>query len=322
MYIECSVVYFFLFSRPHISGSVSVDVCSMNQYDIMLRAVLNLPLPEKSEELRYRGNTYCGVIPLKQTVESSTSFELEMLNKSLSVPNCFGHWYGVSDGIIGQVLGHITVIADDTSQLIEEVLKLGLESVESAEFSSGKSAGSIVAIVANSVEDLAAVRGAVKTFQEFEIAYDVCIASAQLTPSRVYAFTESVPTKGYVAIIAASRGEPHLATMITSMTTVPVIAHVIPDFPPLVDDTRGHITSRGEGCFGRIVSGDGLEPALLAIRVAASSGGSRSIPSNEICSRLQNKLLQRNMDVEGRILKDALRLESIGFDQFIKESKK
>lgn len=288
----------------------------MSQYDAMLRLVLGLPLPKRSEDLRYRGRICCGVVPLKQKIIGDVSSELTMINKSLALPSSFGHWYGVSDGIEGQVLGHITIVADDSSQLLEEVSALGVDSAVSAEVGVERSVGRVVAIVANSREDLNAIGRAVKVFEEFEITYDVCIASAQLTPSRVYAFSESVPENGYVAIIATSRGEPHLATMIASMTTVPVIAHIIPD-----NETRTSVTARGEGCVGRVVSADGLEPAMLAIRIAASSRGSKRALNNEACSKLHGKLLQRNADVEANILKDALRLESVGFEQFMNENK-
>ena len=56
-----------------------------------------------------------------------------------------------------------------------------------------------------------------------KIKYQVLIVSAHRTPKRMFQFAESAEKNGFGVIIAGAGGAAHLAGMIASLTTLPVL---------------------------------------------------------------------------------------------------
>jgi len=80
-----------------------------------------------------------------------------------------------------------------------------------------------VAIVMGSDSDLPTMKRAVDILKEFKISYEVKILSAHRTPKETKEFAQSAIDKGFGAIIAGAGGAAHLAGVIASFTTLPVI---------------------------------------------------------------------------------------------------
>ena len=53
--------------------------------------------------------------------------------------------------------------------------------------------------------------------------YQVLIVSAHRTPKRMFKFAESAEKNGFAVIIAGAGGAAHLAGMVASLTTLPVL---------------------------------------------------------------------------------------------------
>jgi 5-(carboxyamino)imidazole ribonucleotide mutase len=80
-----------------------------------------------------------------------------------------------------------------------------------------------VSIVMGSKSDLPVMQEASKILDYFGIANDVSIMSAHRTPKRAAEFSESAVDNGTKVIIAGAGGAAHLAGVIASLTTLPVI---------------------------------------------------------------------------------------------------
>jgi len=80
-----------------------------------------------------------------------------------------------------------------------------------------------VSIVMGSKSDLPVMKEASKILDYFGIENDVSIMSAHRTPKRAAEFSESAVDNGTKVIIAGAGGAAHLAGVMASLTTLPVI---------------------------------------------------------------------------------------------------
>lgn len=90
-----------------------------------------------------------------------------------------------------------------------------------------------VLILMGSDSDLPAMQRAADALDEMEIGYDMHVASAHRSPERVAKLTKQARQQGYGVIVAGAGMAAHLAGVIASHTTLPVIG------VPLVAGTLG-----------------------------------------------------------------------------------
>ena len=67
------------------------------------------------------------------------------------------------------------------------------------------------------------MKSAVELLKEFGVEVDVIVASAHRTPAKVHEYAENARENGVGVIIAAAGAAAHLAGVIASYTTLPVI---------------------------------------------------------------------------------------------------
>jgi 5-(carboxyamino)imidazole ribonucleotide mutase len=79
------------------------------------------------------------------------------------------------------------------------------------------------AIIMGSQSDYPIMRDCEKILKILKIKYQVLIVSAHRTPKRMFQFAESAEKNGFGVIIAGAGGAAHLAGMIASLTTLPVL---------------------------------------------------------------------------------------------------
>jgi len=89
-------------------------------------------------------------------------------------------------------------------------------------------AKSKVAVVMGSDSDLPKLERTLAILKDFGIPFTVDVLSAHRTPKAAHDFAVSAERKGYGVIIAAAGGAAHLAGVIASLTTLPVIGVPIP----------------------------------------------------------------------------------------------
>ena len=79
------------------------------------------------------------------------------------------------------------------------------------------------ALFIGSDSDWPIMKPAVELLKEFGVEVDVIVASAHRTPAKVHEYAENARENGVGAIIAAAGAAAHLAGVIASYTTLPVI---------------------------------------------------------------------------------------------------
>lgn len=79
------------------------------------------------------------------------------------------------------------------------------------------------AIVIGSDSDWPIMKPAVETLKKFGVAAEVTVASAHRTPAKVEELATTAPARGVRVFIAAAGGAAHLAGVLASHTTLPVI---------------------------------------------------------------------------------------------------
>ena len=80
-----------------------------------------------------------------------------------------------------------------------------------------------VVVIMGSDSDLSTMNEAVKVLTEYGVACDVRILSAHRSPDDTAKFAKSARSNGFSVIIAGAGGAAHLAGVIASHTTLPVI---------------------------------------------------------------------------------------------------
>ena len=80
-----------------------------------------------------------------------------------------------------------------------------------------------VAVIMGSDSDLATMNEAVKVLAEYGIGCEVKILSAHRSPDDTAKFARNAREKGFSVIIAGAGGAAHLAGVVASHTTLPVI---------------------------------------------------------------------------------------------------
>ncbi|MCK9419201.1 MAG: 5-(carboxyamino)imidazole ribonucleotide mutase [Nitrospirae bacterium] len=81
----------------------------------------------------------------------------------------------------------------------------------------------VVGILMGSDSDLPVMQEAGVMLQEFGIEYEMTIASAHRTPKKVLEYSQSAEKRGLKVIIAGAGWAAHLAGVVASQTTLPVI---------------------------------------------------------------------------------------------------
>ena len=81
----------------------------------------------------------------------------------------------------------------------------------------------IIAVVMGSDSDLSVMREALEMLEEFDIPFGVRVLSAHRTPGQTAEFAKNAIRDGVKVIITAAGGAAHLAGVIASMVTIPVI---------------------------------------------------------------------------------------------------
>jgi 5-(carboxyamino)imidazole ribonucleotide mutase len=80
-----------------------------------------------------------------------------------------------------------------------------------------------VGIVMGSDSDLPVMQVAAETLQRFGVSFEMSVISAHRTPHRAASYASTAEGRGLKVIIAGAGGAAHLAGVMASLTTIPVI---------------------------------------------------------------------------------------------------
>jgi 5-(carboxyamino)imidazole ribonucleotide mutase len=86
----------------------------------------------------------------------------------------------------------------------------------------------LIGILMGSTSDWEVMKQAAKVLDEFGVAYEARAMSAHRTPDLVESFVKAAPGRGIKCIIAGAGAAAHLAGVVASHTTLPVLGVPIP----------------------------------------------------------------------------------------------
>ncbi|MBL4699851.1 MAG: 5-(carboxyamino)imidazole ribonucleotide mutase [Phycisphaeraceae bacterium] len=81
----------------------------------------------------------------------------------------------------------------------------------------------LIGIVMGSASDAPTMRKAAAILEEFGIPYEIKVCSAHRTPARAHAYGTTAKERGLKCIIAAAGMAAHLAGVMGSLTTLPIL---------------------------------------------------------------------------------------------------
>src|ERR1700733_13079917 len=86
-----------------------------------------------------------------------------------------------------------------------------------------KDAAALIGIIMGSDTDLPVMSEAGKTLEKFGVAYEMEVISAHRAPARTHEYASTAISRGVKAIIVGAGGAAHLAGVVASLTTLPVL---------------------------------------------------------------------------------------------------
>ena len=91
-----------------------------------------------------------------------------------------------------------------------------------------ESTSPLVGLVMGSDSDWPKIKGVVAALDEFGVSYEAHVMSAHRTPETVRQYATMAAARGMKVLIAAAGGAAHLAGVVASHTTLPVIGIPVP----------------------------------------------------------------------------------------------
>ncbi|KAJ9256553.1 hypothetical protein DTO207G8_2556 [Paecilomyces variotii] len=265
-----------LASRIHNSGHYTIEGCGLSQFDTHLRAILDLPIPEKSLELRQPS------IMLNIIGGATPDSHLKVAEHALSIPNASIHLYSKGDARPGRKMGHITVTAatlQEAETIIQPLIDVVDEiraqrtDIKTKAVKSGPSKPlPTVGVIMGSDSDLKTLVPGLKLLRDyFGIEPEVEITSAHRTPNYMAEYAASAASRGIKVIIAAAGGAAHLPGMAAAHTALPVIG--VPVKGSALDgvDSLYSIVQMPRGVpVATVGINNSINAALLAVRFLGS----------------------------------------------------
>jgi phosphoribosylaminoimidazole carboxylase PurE protein len=125
--------------------------------------------------------------------------------------------------------------------------------------------------------DLPKLEKTIDTLREFDVPFSVDVISAHRTPSRAHEFASTAADRGVRVIIAAAGGAAHLAGVVASLTTLPVVGVPIPTSNlGGLDSLLSTVQMPGGVAVATVGIGSGgaKNAALIAIQILATADDS------------------------------------------------
>lgn len=128
----------------------------------------------------------------------------------------------------------------------------------------------VVGVVMGSDSDLPVMKACLDTLEEFDIPYDAQVLSAHRTPEKAHEYASTARLMGFKILIAAAGGAAHLAGVMASLTTLPVIGIPMPTEHLGGADSLYSTVQMPAGIpVATVAIGNALNAGLLAAQILA-----------------------------------------------------
>ena len=149
-----------------------------------------------------------------------------------------------------------------------------------------------VGILMGSDSDLPVMKGATEALESFGISYTMNILSAHRAPKETADFSETACAKGYKVLICGAGLAAHLAGVVASLTTLPVIGVPLAAEPLKGQDSLLAMVQMPKGIpVATVAIGGAYNAGLLAVQILAVSD-----------SALQNKFMEYKENLRKSVL--------------------
>jgi 5-(carboxyamino)imidazole ribonucleotide mutase len=170
-----------------------------------------------------------------------------------------------------------------------------------------KSAAAEVGIVMGSDSDWPKIKGAAAALDEFGVAYEVRVMSAHRSPENVREFAAMAAARGLKVIVAAAGGAAHLAGVIASHTTLPVIGIPVPtELAGGLDSLLSIVQMPGDVPVATVGAGGGgpRNAGLLAVQILALGSVELQEKLAAFKHRLVEKVVEKDESLQKTIRKE------------------
>jgi 5-(carboxyamino)imidazole ribonucleotide mutase len=170
-----------------------------------------------------------------------------------------------------------------------------------------ETASPLVGIVVGSDSDWPKIRPVAAALEEFGVFYEVRVMSAHRTPEIVRQYATTAAARGLKVIIAAAGGAAHLAGVVASHTTLPVIGVPVPtELSGGLDSLLSVVQMPGDVPVATVgVGGGGPRNAgLLAVQILALADAALQDKLTAFKHQLADKV-----NAKDEVLQRALRRE-------------
>ena len=165
-----------------------------------------------------------------------------------------------------------------------------------------EAASPLVGILIGSDSDWPKIKAVAAALDEFGVLYEVCVISAHRTPEIVRQYATMAAARGLKVLIAAAGGAAHLAGVIASHTTLPVIGLPVPtELAGGLDSLLSTVQMPGDVPVATVGLGGGgpRNAGLLAIQILALS----NVGLQEKLTAFKHKLAEKVGDKDAALQK-------------------
>lgn len=156
----------------------------------------------------------------------------------------------------------------------------------------------IVSIIMGSTSDLPIMEKAAKVLDEFAIPFEMHALSAHRTPDEVADFAQNAADRGIKVIIAAAGMAAHLAGVIASMTTLPVIGVPIKSSVEGMDALLAMVQMPPGIPVATVAINGAMNAGLLAVQMLALSDSHINEQFAAYKNDLKKKIVKANEELK------------------------
>ncbi len=162
----------------------------------------------------------------------------------------------------------------------------------------------LVGIVMGSDSDWPKIRSVAAALEEFGVAYETRVMSAHRTPEVVRQYATTAAARGLKVIIAAAGGAAHLAGVVASHTTLPVVGIPVPtDVQGGLDSLLSTVQMPGDVPVATVGVGTGgaRNAGLLAVEILALADGRLQEKLSEFKQKLTEKVAAKDAALQAKL---------------------
>lgn len=156
----------------------------------------------------------------------------------------------------------------------------------------------VVSIIMGSTSDLPVMEKAANIMDQFAIPFEMHALSAHRTPDEVAQFAQNAQERGIKVIIAAAGMAAHLAGVIASMTTLPVIGVPIKSSVEGMDALLAMVQMPPGIPVATVAINGAMNAGLLAVQILALSDQNLAQQFSAYKNNLKDKIVKANKELK------------------------